>query len=84
MNVYTSDAVDFFALVLSSGAIALAVLAVVSAFAFTIAFGLFRTPAAARAVRPVFVGEVSPQRAFEPEFVTAPARIIKAPAVAAG
>ena len=53
MDSYTSEAIDFFVLVLTSGMIAVAALAVASAFAFFVAFVLLRERAAAGAVAPV-------------------------------
>jgi hypothetical protein len=64
MNLYTSEAVDFFVLVLTSGVIALTVLAIASAFAFTLAYGFFREPGAAPKVRTVVGSEAQPQGAF--------------------
>jgi uncharacterized membrane protein SpoIIM required for sporulation len=62
MNVYSSEAVDFFVLVLTSGAIALTALAVASAFAFTIAFGLFRESATASLEHRTVVETAGPVR----------------------
>ena len=51
MNVYTSDAVGFFTLVITSGLIAASALAVASLIGFTVAFVLFRERAVG--IRPV-------------------------------
>jgi hypothetical protein len=42
MNAYTTDTVEFFTLVLTSGMIAVAALAVASLIGFTVAFVLYR------------------------------------------
>ena len=56
MNAYTSETVEFFTLVLTSGMIAVAALAIASMIGFTVAFVLFRERAvvAVRAAEPTF------------------------------
>ena len=63
MNTYTSEVVDFFVLVLTSGLIAVTALAIASLIGFALAFVLFReramaaAPAGARAAAPSPVAE---------------------------
>lgn len=66
MNVYTSDAVEFFTLVLTSGMIAVVALLVVSAIGFSAAFVLLREQNAAPAREQTAAQklEVQPQFAF--------------------
>lgn len=77
MNVYTSETVEFFTLVLTSGMIAVAALAVASLIGFSVAFVLFReraaavAPAGARAgvpateIRPLGMSPANPAYAMQ-------------------
>jgi ABC-type spermidine/putrescine transport system permease subunit II len=84
VNIYTSEAVDFFALVLTSGLIAVTALAVACLIGFTVAFVLFRerasvaVPAGARAAAPAI--DIRPQPADR----DAPAYTVRTPAAVAG
>ena len=84
MNVYTSDTVEFFTLVLTSGLIAVTALTVACLIGFTVAFVLFRerslvaVPAGARAAAPAI--DIRPQ----PAAGDAPAYTVRTPAAVAG
>jgi hypothetical protein len=77
MNVYTSEAVDFFGLVLTSGIIALTALGIASVIAFTLAYFLFRERAVVAApavdMRPQAEPAVkaAPERADRPQVAVA-------------
>jgi hypothetical protein len=80
MNSYASETIDFFVLVLTSGIIAVAVLAVVSAVVFTLTFGLFRE----RAAVPVTADDRVTVPRAEPRPAPVVAYAADAPAAVAG
>lgn len=73
MNVYTSEAVDFFGLVMTSGIIALTALGVASVIALTLAYFLFREHAAVAAPVVDMRPKAQPAKA-EPAVKAAPER----------
>jgi hypothetical protein len=74
MDTYTSDAMSFFMLVLTSGLIAVMVLSVACAISFTVAFVLFRErslapqSAESRVAFPTIVGEPRDRLPVVPAF----------------
>ena len=77
MNVYTSEAVRFFELILTSGLIAVSALAVASLIGFTVTHLVFRERVVAR--QPAAARAVSSAVADRPNVPAAPAYAARTP-----
>ena len=70
MNTYTSETVEFFTLVLTSGVIAATALAIASLISFTLVLVLFRERATAAAVVPAGMPAVDPVFEVRPQSIS--------------